>query len=50
MDKRFSDMTFPEQLSAYESACAEVSILKARLEEHERRVETFQAQAIRARR
>jgi len=34
MDKRFSEMTFPEQLSAYESALAEVSRLKAQLGEY----------------
>jgi len=34
MDKRFSEMTFPEQLSAYESAQDEVSRLKAQLGEY----------------
>lgn len=38
MDKRFSEMTFPEQLSAYESACLEVSRLKAQLGEYSRKL------------
>ncbi len=36
MNKRFSEMTFPEKLSAYESALAEVSRLKAQLEGYSR--------------
>jgi len=32
--KRFSEMTFPEKLSAYESALNEVSRLRARLAEY----------------
>ena len=38
MDKRFSEMTFPEQLSAHESALAEVSRLKAQLGEYSRKL------------
>jgi hypothetical protein len=38
MDKRFSEMTFPEQLSAYESALADVSRLKAQLAEYSRKM------------
>ena len=38
MDKRFSEMTFPEQLSAYESALAEVSRLKAQIHEYSRKM------------
>ena len=38
MDKRFSEMTFPEQLSAYESALSEVSRLKAQLQEYSRKM------------
>lgn len=38
MDKRFSEMTFPEQLSAYESAMAEASRLKAQLSEYSRKM------------
>ena len=38
MDKRFSEMSFPEQLSAYESACLEVSRLKAQLGEYSRKL------------
>jgi hypothetical protein len=37
-DKRFSEMTFPEQLSAYESALAEASRLKAQLHEYSRKM------------
>jgi len=39
MDKRFSEMTFPEQLSAYESVLAEASRLKARVEVCEDRLQ-----------
>jgi hypothetical protein len=38
MDKRFLEMTVPEQLSAYESALAEVSRLKAQLGEYSRKM------------
>jgi hypothetical protein len=52
MENQFSKMTFPEQLSAYEAALAEVSRLKAQLREYSRkmieakRVDAFKAQAI----
>ncbi|MGD8499524.1 MAG: hypothetical protein PVJ86_02690 [Phycisphaerales bacterium] len=38
---RFSEMTFPEQLSAYESALADVSRLKAQAIEHQADVVAF---------
>ena len=38
MNKRFSEMTFPEQLSTYESALDEVSRLKAQLEAYSRKM------------
>lgn len=38
MDKRFSEMTFPERLSAYESTLSEVSRLKAQLGEYSRKM------------
>jgi hypothetical protein len=38
MGKRFSEMTFPEQLAAYESALVEVSRLKAQLGEYSRKL------------
>ena len=38
MDKRFSEMAFPEKLSAYESALVEVSRLKAQLHEYSRKM------------
>lgn len=34
-DKRFSEMTFPEQLCAYESALAEISLLRERVKDLE---------------
>ena len=37
-DKRFSEMTFPEQLSAYESALSEASRLKAQLHEYSQKM------------
>lgn len=46
MDKRFSEMTFPEQLDAYESACDEVSRLKAQRSSNAGQIEALVAQDI----
>jgi predicted nucleic acid-binding Zn-ribbon protein len=46
MDKRFSEMTFAEQLSAYESAKAEVSRLKESVEAFKTQVIEYQADVV----
>ena len=38
MDKRFSEMTFPEKLAAYENATSEAGRLKAQLTEYSRKL------------